>query len=379
MKRLVAVFTAFAILAFSVVAHAAPASAKGGEIGGSGNEYHLSDSFSAQANISFAYGAASDRAYAGDWNRDGIDSLAVRRGNIYHLRNALSGGAADRQVAYGRTTDVVLVGDWNGDGIDTLAVRRGNIYHFKNSLNSGTADRVVAYGRTTDRVLAGDWNGDGIDTLAVRRDNIYYIANSFSGGSADRVVAYGRATDAVLAGDWNADGVDSLGIRRPPVPPVWFGAGTWRVGVDVPSGTYRSNSTSGSCYWERLSGFGGTFDEIISNDFGQNYAIVTISSADAGFDTNEYCGTWTAVNATYPSTPSTSFSDGEFVVGSHIAPGTYQASGLAGKSCYWERLSGFSGESTDIIQNDWADSTVVTIGSSDKGFASSGCGRWTRR
>ncbi|WP_197522643.1 hypothetical protein, partial [Occultella aeris] len=170
-------------------------------------------------------------------------------------------------VAYGRTSDVVLVGDWNGDGIDTLAVRRGNIYYFINSLSSGNADRVVAYGRTSDRVLIGDWNGDRVDSLAVRRDNLYYIANGFGGGAADRVVAYGRATDAVMVGDWNADGIDTLGIRRPAPAPVQFGAGTLRVGTDVAPGTYRASTGADSCYWERLAGFSGEFDDIIANDF----------------------------------------------------------------------------------------------------------------
>jgi hypothetical protein len=72
-------------------------------------------------------------------------------------------------VIYGRATDTVLVGDWDGDGKDTLAVRRGNTYYIKNSLAGGVADQTVIYGRATDTVLVGDWDGNGTSTLGVRR------------------------------------------------------------------------------------------------------------------------------------------------------------------------------------------------------------------
>jgi hypothetical protein len=35
-------------------------------------------------------------------------------------------GQGGRSFIYGNPGDTVLVGDWNGDGTDTLAVRRGN-------------------------------------------------------------------------------------------------------------------------------------------------------------------------------------------------------------------------------------------------------------
>nr|WP_231705047.1 Ltp family lipoprotein [Arthrobacter gengyunqii] len=81
----------------------------------------------------------------------------------------MSTGTADRVFAYGNPGDTVLVGDWNGDRKDTLAVRRGNTYFLKNSLNSGQADTVFAYGNPTDTVLVGDWNGDRRTTIGVRR------------------------------------------------------------------------------------------------------------------------------------------------------------------------------------------------------------------
>ncbi|CAM3830384.1 hypothetical protein OCAE111667_26990 [Occultella aeris] len=104
---------------------------------------------------------------------------------------------------------------------------------------------------------------------------------------------------------------------------------------------------------------------------------MTISAGDAGFHSTG-CGTWNEVRSTYPGSPSSTFSDGAFVVSRHIVAGTYHASGLAGEACYWQRLSGFNGEFSDIIANDFDGSLVVTIAASDAGFSSVGCGRWTR-
>ncbi|MCK6211786.1 hypothetical protein KZX45_14650 [Georgenia sp. EYE_87] len=193
---------------------AGPAAAKGGEVGGSGSDYHLSNTFSTRADLTYSYGRPSDRIYVGDWDGDGTDTLAVRRGATYYFRNAHGGGGADRVVTYGRPDDVVLVGDWDGDGTDTLAVRRGAAYHVKNSLSGGPADDVVVYGRADDVVLVGDWDGDGDDTFAVRRGSAYHVKNSLTPGAADRVAVYGRTTDTVYVGDWDGDEDDTFTVRR---------------------------------------------------------------------------------------------------------------------------------------------------------------------
>jgi hypothetical protein len=71
------------------------------------------------------------------------------------------------------------------------------------------------------------------------------------------------------------------------------------------------------------------------------------------------------------------FGDGSWLVGIEISPGTYQAPG--GEGCYWERLKGFGGTVDDIIANHFGGGRqVVTIGISDKGFKTSGCGRWSK-
>lgn len=162
----------------------------------------------------FRYGRASDQVLVGDWDGNRTDTLAVRRGNVYYLKNSMYGGTADVSIVYGKPGDEVVVGDWNGDGKDTLAVRRGAMYYIKNSLRSGSADQVIRYGRSSDVVLAGDWNGNGKDTFAVRRGSTYYVRNSLSSGVANLTVRYGRGSDKVVVGDWNGDAKDTLGVVR---------------------------------------------------------------------------------------------------------------------------------------------------------------------
>jgi len=165
------------------------------------------------------YGRVNDETLVGDWDGDGTDTLAVRRGATIYATDTPCSTKADRTLTYGRPGDVLLVGDFDGDGRDTFAVRRGNRYHVKNSLSGGGADRVLSYGRAQDTVLVSDWDGDGTDTFAVRRGNVYHLKNTLAGGLADRLVTYGRTGDTVLVGDWDGDGTDTLGVRRPePIP-----------------------------------------------------------------------------------------------------------------------------------------------------------------
>lgn len=164
-----------------------------------------------------------------------------------------------------------------------------------------------------------------------------------------------------------------------PPPAVTFGAGLYLVGKDVPAGRYYTVPTSG-CYWERLSGLGGTLAEIIANDFiGSNYkqAIVDIKASDLAFSTNTGCGTWF-------STPRLGFQavipSGIWLVGTQITSGTYQANVSSG--CYWERLRDFAGSLSSIIANNYVSSAgpqLVSIAAGDTGFTTNdSCGTWTR-
>ncbi len=153
-----------------------------------------------------------------------------------------------------------------------------------------------------------------------------------------------------------------------------FGDGTYRVGKDIPAGTYRSRGGDG-CYWARLKSFSGDLDAILANDNAVGPAVVTILRTDRGFESSG-CGKWTS-NLRRITKSRTRFGPGTYIVRTDILPGTYRSRG--GGSCYWARLRSFTGDLESIIANDNArGSVIVTIARSDRGFESSGCGTWSR-
>jgi hypothetical protein len=111
--------------------------------------------------------------------------------------------------------------------------------------------------------------------------------------------------------------------------------------------------------------------------------VATAPSVDGTGTPNGYwmldaAGTVYAFGSAFlPVLPATIAGDGTFRVGSDIAPGTYRTT-TSTMGCYWARLSGFSGASSDINANDIGDGQrVVTILSTDAGFTTQRCGRWT--
>ncbi len=85
----------------------------------------------------------------------------------------------------------------------------------------------------------------------------------------------------------------TIATTTTPGPKTSFADGSYRVGVDIAPGTYRSSGTNTDCYWKRMSNFTGT-DDIIANYLSNSPTTVTILASDAGFQTRR-CGTWTKV------------------------------------------------------------------------------------
>ncbi|MCD7981148.1 MAG: hypothetical protein LUF32_02350 [Clostridiales bacterium] len=172
------------------------------------------------ADVKFIYGKSTDEVLVGDWDGDGVDTIAVRRGNTYYFLNVASEDivsgesyVADAELTYGKSTDEVLVGDWDSDGKDTLCVRRGSEYYFSNDLTSNRGTQV-SIGSGSETALAGDWDGDGADTVCLNSGNLFTVYDA--SGTAGDSYTYGSAKktyDGVLAGDWDADGVDTICLR----------------------------------------------------------------------------------------------------------------------------------------------------------------------
>lgn len=151
-----------------------------------------------------------------------------------------------------------------------------------------------------------------------------------------------------------------------------FGEGKQLVNVDVAPGRYQAPG-SDFCYWERLSAANNDLDNLISNAIIHGPAVADIVATDVAFS-SQGCGTWAPYVA--PPAPATTFGTGAYVVGSDIAPGTYEANG--GTDCYWRRLGSFTADFEDLlaIENMTQPGTVV-IEATDVGFEASECGTWT--
>jgi hypothetical protein len=179
-----------------------------------GTFYLKNGLYGGNANVTAAFGIATDIPVMCDWNGNGTKTVGVYRNGTFFLKNSNTGGNADITINFGITGDKPICGDWDGDGIDTIGVKRGNSYYLRNTNTSGNADISFLYGLDTDKPVVGDWNGDGKDTIGIVRNANWYLRNTNTSGNADLVVNYGSSTDVAVVGDWNNDGIDTIGIFR---------------------------------------------------------------------------------------------------------------------------------------------------------------------
>lgn len=150
------------------------------------------------------------------------------------------------------------------------------------------------------------------------------------------------------------------------------GNGMFAVNSEIKPGLYRAES--GITYWARLSGFSGELNDLIANGLPSGSVVVEILESDKGFETMGF-GEWALVDENYNPTVATEFSDGIYIVGKDIAPGTYKTDGGV---TYWARLSSFRGDMSALIANGLPDGpTIVEISSSDAGFETVGGGTWS--
>lgn len=214
---------------------------------------------------SFGFGVPSDVPLSGDWNDDGVDTVGVRRGSMFLLRNTSSAGPADLSFGFGLVSDEPLVGDWDGDGVDTVGVRRGNAFYLRNTNSAGPADLVIAYGRATDEALVGDWDGDGTDSIGVRRGSTFMLSNQLD-AHGEITFSYGRPTDESVIGNWDATGGDSIGVRR---------GSQWHLRNPLAGGTADFFFTFGSGAGRPLSGAWTGGASFVGEHEGSQFLLAT--------------------------------------------------------------------------------------------------------
>jgi hypothetical protein len=108
-------------------------------------------------------------------------------------------------------------------------------------------------------------------------------------------------------------------------------------------------------------------------------ATVTAEAAPAPTVTETVTATAKPKKTKRPG-PSTSFAgDGEYLVGTDIASGTYKTAGPADSwGCYWERAKDSSGDFDSIIaNNNLQGSGRVTLRKGEV-FKTNGCQKWTK-
>jgi hypothetical protein len=80
------------------------------------------------------------------------------------------------EFVFGKAGDIAIVGDFNGDGLDEIAIVRGNQVIVDSNGNGrlDVTDRVFEIEGEGDGIVVGDFDGDGIDEAAfysIGRDN----------------------------------------------------------------------------------------------------------------------------------------------------------------------------------------------------------------
>ncbi len=117
----------------------------------------------------FRYGEQPDTPIAGDWNGDGIDSIAVFRAGQWALDSDGDGRLTDRddQILFGQPGDIPIAGDWNGDGITNLGVVRGELWIIDSDgdrrITGNDLQIRIPKPSADARPIVGDWDGDGTD------------------------------------------------------------------------------------------------------------------------------------------------------------------------------------------------------------------------
>jgi hypothetical protein len=122
----------------------------------------------------------------------------------------------------------------------------------------------------------------------------------------------------------------SLPAKPTPTARSFPGDGTFRVGVDIPPGTYRSQGGQ-SCYWERLRGLSGSTADTIANGAGNWVLVVQIAPSDVAFKTQQ-CPTWTPDSGAATTTTTTSRMPVALPPGAQVCPSSGGSAGAFASS-----------------------------------------------
>jgi hypothetical protein len=169
------------------------------------------------------FGAASDIAIAGKWNRSQHQIGVFRPSTGYWYLDRNADGDFDRcktdrciRLRNYISGDLPVVGDWSGEGISHLGLFRPSTGQWFLDQNGNRAwdgcrrDRCIeTFGSAGDLPVTGDWDGSGRSNIGVWRPStgqwfLDYNGNGvWDGCSVDIcVTAFGASGDIPVAGKW---------------------------------------------------------------------------------------------------------------------------------------------------------------------------------
>jgi FG-GAP-like repeat len=179
-----------------------------------------------RAAVNYAVGSNPYSVAVADFNRDGIDDLAVVNHGANTVSILLGNGDGSFRAAQnfptGSLPRFVAVGDFNGDGVQDLAVanERSNDVSVLLGNGDGTfqSSLDVPVGLAPAWLAVGDFNGDGLQDLAVANGssaNVSVLLGSGDGSfQAAQNVPAGSSPISVAVGDFNGDGLQDLVVAN---------------------------------------------------------------------------------------------------------------------------------------------------------------------
>lgn len=202
------------------------------------------------------------------------------------------------------------------------------------------------------------------------------------GGGSDQIGSLvpptEQATSTLIAGETQLPMAIHVPTETPipsmtPTPRIEgsFEPGMYLVGTaagQIPPGIYEGKGES--CYWERLSGLGGSLSDIIANDGPDGKFYLEVQDTDMALSLSR-CSILPVDKVPAPPAFLTHLEPSMYLVGRDIEAGLYQGSG---ESCYWERLKNVAGGLDAIIANDGPEGNFfVQISPTDFAFCINRC------
>ncbi|MCR9095260.1 MAG: hypothetical protein NXI30_13650 [bacterium] len=192
------------------------------DIGGSA-KFFFDEEADGSSDASFVFGQFGSDFLVGDWDGDGIDTIAIRetratdRGKFFFDNDG--DPSPENSFVLGEDTAEPISGDWDGDGTDEVGIRRnigGRGKFFLDNDGAVGHETSFVFGAFTEIAVVGDWDGSDTDNIGIVRvvgaDNRlrWFMAND-AGGSTG-FVDFGFDGDIPIVGDWDDDGDDDIGV-----------------------------------------------------------------------------------------------------------------------------------------------------------------------